>query len=233
MAMEDPLPLSTELQRAFPILRDLPERELANAPVVRVEKKADERFFDQGDPGDAVYGIVTGRVRIVKQAPGGRELALDVFGPGELISAVAVLRGIPMPASAIALEPTLCLRIDGPWFQRCMRANPGLAAILLDLMMNRLVDAGNARLGLATAPVEARLAAVILRMAEKFGVDRGGEIWVNRSFTRQNLADLAGTTVETTIRVMSRWTKEGWIDSHAARILIRAPHELQRLAEQE
>jgi len=219
-----------EIQQAFPLLRSLSEQELAGAPTRRVERAAGERFFDQGDPGDAVYGVVTGRVLISKQTPGGRELALDVFGPGGLISAVAVIRGIPMPASAVALEPTLCLHMDGEWFKKVMRANPGISALIMDEMMNRLIEAGNARLNLAANSVEVRLAVAMLRMAEKFGVPQNGEVWVGRTFTRQNLADLAGTTVETAIRVMSRWTRDGWIESHDSRIQIRQPAELARIA---
>ncbi len=222
---------SLELLRAFPSLRGLPEEELAAAPFERVERAAGERFFDQGDPGDAVYGVVTGRIRIAKQAPGGKELSLDIFGPGELVAVVAVLRKIPMPASAIALEPTICLRIEGGWFLRMMALRPEVAARTLDVVSSRLIDAGTSRLRLATAPVEARLASALLRMGAKFGVPREGQIWISRSFTRQNLADLAGTTVETTIRVMSRWTQEGWIDSQSGRIQIRKPEELERLAE--
>lgn len=222
---------SIELRRAFPLLKGLTDAELEAAPVTRIECAAGDRLFDQGDPGDAVYGVLTGRVRIVKQAAAGREFTLDVFGPGDLVAAVAVLRGVPMPASAIALEPTICLKIEGDWYKRVMGGHPELSTRTLDVMMGRLLEAGNARLRLATAPVEARLAASLLRMGDKFGVSRNGEIWIGRSFTRQNLADLAGTTVETTIRVMSRWTRDEWISSQGGRIQILKPAELQRIAE--
>lgn len=221
---------SIELRRAFPVLRDLSEGELQSAPVVRIFKEAGARFFDQGAPGDAVYGVIGGRVRIFKEKPDGRELTLDIFGPGDLVAAVAVLRGTPMPASAIALESTVCLKIEGAWFKRVMQSRPELAARTLDVMMSRLVDAGSSRLRLATDPVEARLAAALLRMGSKFGKPKDGEICIERSFTRQNFADLAGTTVETTIRVMSRWTQRGWIASDAGVVCIRKPAEIERLA---
>lgn len=98
-------------------------------------------------------------------------------------------------------------------------------------MLHRLLDAGTSRLRLATSPVESRLAAALLRMADKFGEAHGGEILIRRTFTRQNLADLAGTTVETTIRIMGRWTSDRWIDTVAGQIRIRSPEELRHLAE--
>lgn len=222
--------LSLELRRAFPVLRDLSDGDLKSAPVVRVFKEAGGRYFEQGDPGDAVYGVISGRVRIFKSAMDGRELTLDIFGPGDLVAAVAVLRGTPMPASAIALEPTVCLKIEGEWFKRVMHGKPELVTRTLDVMMSRLVEAGSSRLRLATDPVEARLAAALLKMGNKFGKANNGEIRIERSFTRQNFADLAGTTVETTIRVMSRWTQSGWIASDAGMVCIRQPREIERLA---
>jgi CRP/FNR family transcriptional regulator len=220
-----------DLLRSFPLLEGLSDDELQGAPTSRVERGAGERFFEQDDPGDAVYGVVRGRVQVAKRSLDGKEYVLDVFGPGELVAAVAVLQGVPMPASATALEPTTCLRIEGAWFKRATQSHPELVGKTLDVMMSRLLEAGTSRLRLATAPVEARLAAALLRMGKKFGEEQGSEILIRRAFTRQNLADLAGTTVETTIRIMSRWTRDRWIDSEAGRIRIRNPEELRRLAE--
>lgn len=220
-----------ELLRNFPLLDALDEGEIQAAGLAIVERDGGEYFFRQGDPGEAVYGLVSGRLQVSKQSLDGKDFVLDVFGPGELVAAVAVLQGIPMPASAKALEPSVCLRIDGTWFRDVTRRHPHLAMRTLDVMMSRLLESGTSRLRLATASAEARLAAVLLRMAEKFGEERDGEILLRRTFTRQNLADMAGTTVETTIRIMSRWTRERWIDTEAGRIRIRNPAELRHLAE--
>lgn len=217
-------------RRAFPILDGLPDRDLAALPLVRVERDTGERFFDEGDPCDAVYGVIDGRVRIAKHALSGRELTLDVFGPGDLVAAVAVFRKIPMPASAFAVEPTACARIEAEAFRRILIAHPQVVARVLDLMSRRLVDAGQARLRLATEPVECRLAAAILRMASKFAVRHEGEWIFERDFTRQQLADIAGTTVESTIRVLSRWTKEGLLSTRGQRLRIHRPGALERLA---
>lgn len=135
-----------------------------------------------------------------------------------------------MPATATALEPSVCIWIDGAWFVEHMRRHPEAAGKILGVMMDRLLDAGTSRLRLATANVEARLAASLLRMASKFGEERGDEILIQRGFTRQNLADMAGTTVETTIRIMSRWSRERWIDTTPEGIRIRAPEALRKLA---
>jgi CRP/FNR family cyclic AMP-dependent transcriptional regulator len=223
--------LGNELPRAMGLLRGVPPEELAALPVERVERGPGERFLSQGDPGDAVYGVLTGRVKVSKQSRDGHDFCLDVLGPGEVLAAVAVIRRIPMPAMAIALERAACLRVPAAAFLGLLERHPLVSARMMDVMARRLVDAGCSRLCLATEPVEVRLATVLLRMADKFGAPLGGELVFSQNLTRQNLADLAGTTMESAIRVMSRWTRDGLIRSTASRITILQPDRLRRMVE--
>lgn len=221
-----------ELLRALPILRTLPPPELTDLAADRVERPAEGRFFEQGDPADAVYGVITGRVQILKRSPAGRELCLEVLGPGDAIAAAAVIRGVPMPASCVAMEPTALIRVPAEAFRRLLARNPGLGNKLLDLIASRLLEAARSRVSLATDPAEARIARVLLHMCDRFGAERGCEVVFSQTFTRQNLADLAATTPETTIRVMSRWTRAGWIRSQDARITVLAPDAIRAIAGQ-
>jgi CRP-like cAMP-binding protein len=221
-----------QLLRAFPYLRSVDPDDAGRLQATRVERAAGEPFFLQGDPGDAVYGVLTGRVKIAKQSPTGRELILDVLGTGEPISVIPVVRRLPMPASAIAVEPAACLRIAGPVFLEVMGKHPQVILRVLEAVSQRLMEANASRLTLATDPVEARLAGALLRMGEKFGVSHAGETVFTQRFTRQSLAELAGTTVESTIRVMSRWTRDGLVRTQNGRITVVDPARLQQLAEE-
>lgn len=219
-----------DLLRAFPFLRQISEEELATLRPERVERACAAAFFQQGDPGDAVYGVLTGRVKIAKQSARGRDVILEIVGPGEVFAAVAVMRRIPMPASAIALEATACIRVDGPAFKSIIDNRPDLASRVLEMVSRRLLEANASRLDLATEPVETRLARALLRLGVKFGSRRnGGEVVFTQAFTRQNLADIAGTTVETAIRTLSRWSKDEIVRSDGGRLTILRPDELQRL----
>lgn len=220
-----------EIVRAFPFLRQLPPEELLALNARRVERRAGAPFFLQGSPGDAVYGILTGRLKIVKQAPGGGELCLELLGPGELVAAVAVIRRLPMPASSVPLEATACVRIGADEFRQVLARHPEISARILDTVAKRLLEAGSSRVELATQEVPARLARALLRLASRFGAVRGSEVVFTQTITRQNLADLAGTTVESAIRVMSRWTREGLVRSSDSRITILKKEELERIAE--
>lgn len=219
-----------ELFRAFPFLRNIPVEELERLKPERVEAPAGTDLFRQGDPGDSAWGVLTGRIKIVKMGSRGREVILEVIGPGELFAAIAVLRRIPMPASAVTLDTSACIKVKGPPFREVVEARPKLASRILETISRRLLEANTARLDLATEPVEARLARALLQLGGKFGAQREcGEVVFTQGFTRQNLADLAGTTVETTIRTISRWNREEIVASAGGRLVILQPQVLQEL----
>lgn len=222
-----------QLLRGYPLLRGIAADELRALGACAVTRRTGEAFFRQGDPDDHSYGVVSGRVRIVKQSAEGREFILDVLGEGELVGTVAVIRRTVMPASAVALEPTVACRIPGDPFRALVARQEGLSQRLLGELSRRLLDANQSRLNLATQPVEVRLARVLLRLARRFGHEQEDAIVFNREFTRRNLADLAGTTVESAIRTVSRWTKQGLLRSEASRITVIDPEALRRIASDE
>jgi CRP/FNR family transcriptional regulator, nitrogen oxide reductase regulator len=218
-----------ELLRAMPLLGQVPREELAGLAAERIELSAGETFFRQGEEARHAWGVITGRVRIVKEGAENKPFCLNILGPGDLVGAVAVLRRVPMPASAIAIEATACVRVEAEVFRSVLRQHPSAQGKALDLMARRLLEAANVRHELATCPVESRLACALLRMAGRYGAEHRGEIVFSQALTRQSLADLAGTTVESAIRVMSRWTRAGVLRSSAGRLTISRPHELERL----
>ena len=167
-------------------------------------------IFTEGDPSDAFLAIVEGRVKIFKSTPGGKELILEIFGPGDPLGAVALYEGAPFPASALALDDTTCLRIEQPDFFRLLEAHPPLVRGLLSGLTIRLAELTRRLAELTGARVEARFARLFLKLAEQIGrpdPGRGG-VFTPMPQSRQELADLTGTTIETAIRIMSRWQKE-------------------------
>jgi CRP-like cAMP-binding protein len=183
-------------------------RVAAIARVVPFERGT--MLFAEGDPGDAFLAIVQGRVKVFKSTPAGKEFILEIFGPGDPVGAVAVYEGAPFPASALALEDTVCVRIEQHAFFQLLEQHPPLVRGLLSGLTMRLAELTR-RLGeLTGARVEARFARLFLKLAEQIGRPdpaRGG-LFAPMPLSRQELADLTGTTIETAIRIMSRWHKE-------------------------
>jgi CRP-like cAMP-binding protein len=196
---------ATAFFEAVPLLHGLgsEDRKLL-APHCRVrayEKGA--TIFTEGDPAHELCFVVLGRVKIVKTTPG-RELIIGLFGPGEPIGLVAVFDGKPYPASAVALEPSTVLHVAETEFFGALCANPSAARRLIQGLMLRQMELTK-RLADLTGSVEHRLARLFLTLAEKMGKGAKGGIEIPLVLSRQEIADLGATTIETAIRVMSRW----------------------------
>jgi CRP-like cAMP-binding protein len=199
-----------ELLRRIALFRRLSAGARARvAEVARIKTyERGDMIFCEGDAGDAFIAIVTGRVKVFKSTPAGKEIILEIFGAGDPLGAVAVYEGAPFPASAITLECTECLRIEQPAFFRLLEQDPALVRGLLSGLTIRLAELTRRLAELSGARVEARFARLFLKLCDRIGrPDRGG-VFVAMPLSRQELADLTGTTIETAIRIMSRWQKE-------------------------
>jgi CRP/FNR family transcriptional regulator len=185
---------------------------LAEHARVRSYSKG-EAIFAEGDRPDFFYDITQGRVKIFKMTPTGKDVILEIFGAGDPLGAVATYHGRPFPASAVAIEDTTCLLIPRTAFFALLEQHPSLVRGLLLGLTVRLVELTNRLAELTGGRVEARFARFFLKLAENNGKPGRGGIFVPMPLSRQELADLTGTTIETAIRIMSRWGKEGIVET--------------------
>src|SRR5262245_5280221 len=199
-----------ELLRTTPIFSRLSpadRRTIAEVATVKSFHRGDT-IFEQDSSSDAFYAIASGRVKIFKMMPNGKDLILEVFGPGDPLGAVAAYMGRPFPASASALEDTTCVVIPRPAFFRLLEQNPSLVRGLLLGLTTRLVELTNRLAEMTGGRIEPRFARLFLKLADQMGrADRGG-LLIPLALSRQELADMTGTTIETCIRIMSRWGKQ-------------------------
>ncbi len=168
----------------------------------------------EGDPPDRMGIVLSGRVKIVKHAPNGREVILRVLGPGQAFGVVPVLDRAPYPASVVMLEDGEVGRVDAPRFEAVLRTHPDLALEMMRAFSGRLRKLSQAVGESHTAPVRSRLAARLMDLA---GDQRVVVV------TRQELADLAGTTVETAIRTTRAWEQDGLVRLARGRIELLDP----------
>jgi CRP/FNR family transcriptional regulator, nitrogen oxide reductase regulator len=202
-AIEDVLRASSLFRRVGPEDR----QRLAAVAHLKTYTRGDV-IFRESDPSDAFYTVVSGRVKVFKMLPTGKEVILEIFGVGDPFGAVAAYEGRPFPASAMALEDTTCLVLHrGPFFA-LLEQYPSLVRGLLHGMTQRLVELTNRLAELSGGRIEARLARLFLKLADTSGRQERGGTFIPMALSRQELADLTGTTIETCIRIMSRWGKE-------------------------
>ena len=203
-------PSADDLLRSTTLFRKLgPDdlRRLAEHARVETYRRGD-LIFEEGTGSDYFYTIARGRVKIFKSTPDGKEVILEIFGQGDPLGAVAAYEGRPFPASARALEETTCVMIPSRALFALLQEHPTLARGLLFGLTQRIVELTNRLAELSGTRVEPRVARVMLKLADQSGrPDRGG-LFIPVNLSRQDLADLAGTTIETCIRIMSRWGKQ-------------------------
>lgn len=220
--------------RTIPEYRRLTDADLemlATVATTRLYEKGD-RIFEEGDAADRFHMVLRGRVKVLRATPAGKDLILALLGPGDPVGAVAVYRGVPFPAAAEALEDTVIAEIPAQSFFGVLDESPTFVRGLLAGMTGRLMEL-NGRLAMLTGTrVEPRFARLFLRLADSMGRATEEGVLVAMPLSRQELADLTGTTIETCIRIMSRWGKEATVLTRPDGFVIPDRSALDRIAEQ-
>lgn len=206
-------------------------RALAHRLLPRDLEK-DEYLFFEDDPADAVYLIGMGKIKILKHSESGKDLVLEVLSGGEMLGELGVLTSERHRVAAQAMEPTRVWGMSREEFQQVLLQYPTLAAEVARSLAKRLEDAYDMMQSLAVERVERRIARVLLKLAAATGERTSEGIVIGTPLTRQDVADMTGTTVETAIRVMSRFTKKGIVRSRRGRVILLQPHQLVLIAEE-
>jgi CRP-like cAMP-binding protein len=202
-------------------------RSLSPERLSGVKPKLAERSFArqqllylEGAPADRLWVVRRGSVRLYKSSRRGQLLTLDALGPGEVFGAISALEQPTYPSSAQAVEAGSAWLLPREAFLRMLESEPPLALEVLRVVGRRLRDAENRLRSAALDPAPARLAQALLHSA------RAGEAHV----TRRTLAEAAGTTVETAIRVLRRFEREGWVRGEVGLIHVLDEPALRQLA---
>lgn len=203
--------------------------------VVKRFERGDE-LWREGSPAHNFVFLVEGKIKIVKYRPDGGETILGVFDEGDAVGHIAVFRRIPYPASAVALDDSLCLEIYRDHFFGTIQRNTQLMECFIQAMMERNYHLVRRLEELTTSSAEQRLAMVFEKFAEKLGQRRKDEngnmaIFVDVPLSRRDIADLVNVRIETAIRMMSRWNKEGPVQTLPNGFLITDPARLSEIAE--
>lgn len=225
-------PSVSDLIQQVPLYRRLSEEDREElAAACRVERYGrGDLVFAEGDPAADFFTVVEGRIKVFKGTPDGRIVILEIFGPGDPVGAVAVYEELPYPATAVALEPTICLRTPKQDFYALLERRPSLVRGLLMALTHRLVLLTNRLAERTGGRVETRFARLFMKLSDDIGrQDRSG-IFIPMALSRQELADLLGTTVETSIRIMSRWGKEGIVQTEKEGFFVTDVEALESLA---
>lgn len=190
-----------------------------------------EVLFSQGDPATHAYVLEAGRMRLVQVFPDGRAVIHRILTPGEFFGGIAALGEARYPVSAEALEDSMVLGWSGEAMQRLLLRHPRVALNLLRLQARRIEELQERVQELISERVERRVARAVLRLARQAGRRTEEGILIDLPLSREDLANLTGTTLFTTSRILSRWERQGIVFAGRQRLVIRIPHALVEIAE--
>jgi CRP/FNR family transcriptional regulator len=173
--------------------------------------------------------VATGFVKMTRSTPSGQEVAMDLLGPGQAFGVLVALEGKPFPLSAVAITPCWYLKIPTRVLKELYEESAALKDRIVRSLSPRLMRAHGMMARLSTGSAEERIAAVLFILADNYGKFKENKIRITVPLTRQEIGELAGTTVETTIRVMSRWQKEGLLKTEHQVLTIMDVASLERI----
>jgi len=204
------------------------DREALAAAAKRRRFKRDEVVFDKDDPGESLFMIDEGSVRIYLPSLQGADLTLAMLGPGDFFGDMALLDGRPRSASAAALQETEAVALDRADFIAVIRSRPEAAMAVLAAVARRLRETNEMAGDLAFLDVGGRLAKKLLELAAAHGVQRPEGIVLHLRLTQEELANMVGVTRESVNRNLALLRREGVISGQGRRFVIRDAEALRR-----
>jgi CRP-like cAMP-binding protein len=215
------------------IFRDLNPAQLkeilSSAHRFQVERRS--FLFHQGEPANSFYVLLEGNARLTQITPEGRQVILHYFGPGDVMAVIVVLANAEYPASAEATTDCVVLSWDREEAIRHLEQYPHLAIKGMEMVAGRFWELQNRYLELATQRVERRVAHALLRLTRQGNGRDSQQPSPTLSLSRQDLAEMTGTTLFTVSRICSQWEQQGILDSGREQITLLQPEELTAIAE--
>jgi len=218
--------------KKIPIFSFLNDEELKEIQsyLIRERFKKKEEIFSEGDHPEWFYILLNGTVKITKLSYDGKEIIIELISPPDFFGGLAVLKGFPYPANAIAMEDAEVLRVSRHDILMIIDRFPNVMHNITLNLGDRIREFHDTLKNIALQKVESRIASLLLKLADKSGLkSKQEEVVIDIKLTKQDIAEMVGTTVETAIRVMSKFKKSGYISEKNGRFVIKKPEALQFL----
>lgn len=225
--------LRLEILGQLPFLSPLSEEDLEEVNEHFRERGygEGETIYFSGDRATHLYVVASGQVRLMQHSRAGKDVLLDLLLPGEFFGTVTPGPQEGYGETAQAQVATCALTISAGEFRDLMAAHPKIALAVLDLTADRLQAARETVRQLSTQPAEERIAAVLLKLAAKLGEPHDEGVLIQTPLSREDLAQMTGTTPETVSRVMSQLQKEGLVNSGRQWVAIADRERLAAITE--
>jgi CRP-like cAMP-binding protein len=202
------------------------------AAVTQRFRPADYRpgqlIFAEGEPGDRLYIITSGKVKLACRAPDGREIVQAVLGPSEMFGELAVFDPSPRTSSATAVTEVRAMFTERAALRACIADHPEIAERLLRVLARRLRRTIENQVDVMVTDARGRLAKQLLQLAQQFGSQDDGAMHVSHDLTQDELGQLIGASRETVNQALADFARRGWIQLFDKSVLILDSEHLMR-----
>lgn len=213
-----------EFLRTVPLLSFLSDEDLQKiAPqVIEQQFGKDEFVFRDGDKAEWFYFLKSGVIRCLKYGPDGKAFILKLLLAGDVFCCESVtFDGSSVhPGNAQAMTPVTILKLSRRAYLCLLGKNPRASLQVISYLGNRLRESQDVAKSLALDPAEKRLAALLIRLAEKVGEPSARGVRIAVDFTREDLGHMTGMTEETVVRIFSRWREQGLLSTNSVKSLV-------------
>ena len=232
MASADVAELARRLSQV-PLFDGLQADVLERIVAVAHARKADagQFFFHEGDAADEFLVLIGGRVKMTQLAADGHQVVLRLSGPGEAFGGIGAFGDATYPISAEAVEPSTALAWSSTTMHELLRTHSVIALNALRFVSGRLHDLQSRYRQLMTERVERRVARAVLRLVQEAGKRVASGIEIDFPVSRQDIAEMTGTTLYTVSRLLGSWEERGIVQSGRQRIVLTKPDALLAIAE--
>ena len=187
-------------------------------------------LFNEGDPGDRLYVVTEGKIKLGRTAADGRENLLAILGPGEMFGELSLFDPGPRTATATAVTDTSVLGLGHDELEPWLTGRPEVAAQLLGALAQRLRRTNEAMADLVFSDVPGRVAKALLDLARRFGVQSEDGLHVTHDLTQEELAQLVGASRETVNKALADFASPGFLRLEARAVVILDIERLSRRA---
>lgn len=215
--------------KQIPLFAFLDDGQLSKVETVIIERSYQKGriLFMENEPGEAVFFVKKGRIKVTKQTEDGREHILHFINPGEVFAEVVMFEGGTYPATAEVVEDCTVGMIRNVDMDRIINENPGIALGLLKIMARRLRVSQQQLIEMALLDTSRRAASMLLFLAGEQGIQTGEGIEIDISLTNQDLANLIGTSRETANRIINDFKRQKAIEVNKGRVTILDKYKLK------
>ncbi|MTI49353.1 Crp/Fnr family transcriptional regulator [Sporosalibacterium faouarense] len=218
-----------EYIREIPLFSQIKDDQLEEVKNITSERfyKKSKIIITEGNKGDSIFIIKSGKVKIFKTSLDGREIILDIKAEGSVFGEVVLFNNIDYPATVEAIEDTYVYILKNIDIENLLKDNSNIALEMIKILNKRLTQAQKKLKNIALNDTYVRAAQLILTLSDKYGKKIDGGLVIELSLTREELANLVGTSRETISRALSQFSKENAIEIKGRKIVVTDKEKLK------